>query len=184
LSGVSIEAEVSCQHTTFRENILLTHRGISGPAILQISSYWQPGQDLNIDLLPNQDMADNLQQRLQSDQLLANVLAEWMPKRFAQLWCEQRGIQLPLKQLGKNKLQQVAYELHNWQVKPAGTLGYKKAEVTKGGVDTRDLSSKTMMANAVPGLFFIGEVVDVTGWLGGYNFQWAWASAYAAGNAV
>lgn len=181
LSGVAIEADVSCQHTTFHENILLTHRGISGPAILQISSYWQPGQSLNIDLLPNQDIAESLQQRQHSDQLLANVLAEWLPKRFAQCWCEQRGIQLPLKQLSKKKLQQVADALHSWQVQPAGTLGYKKAEVTLGGVDTRDLSSKTMMANKVPGLFFIGEVVDVTGWLGGYNFQWAWASGYAVG---
>lgn len=181
LSGVSMEADVSSQQAHFRENILLTHRGISGPAILQISSYWQPGQALNIDLLPNEDIAASLQQRLQSDQLLANALAEWLPKRFAQCWCEQHGLQLTLKQLGSKKLQQVALSLHNWQVKPAGTLGYKKAEVTLGGVDTRDLSSKTMMANKVPGLFFVGEVVDVTGWLGGYNFQWAWASAYAAG---
>ena len=182
LSGVSIDASVSCQQTTFRENILLTHRGVSGPAILQISSYWQPGQILNIDLLPGIDIEDGLQQQQRSDQLLSNVLANWLPKRFAQNWCEQQNVQLPMKQLDSKKLSLLADTLHNWEVKPAGTLGYKKAEVTLGGVDTRDLSSKTMMANKVPGLYFIGEVVDVTGWLGGYNFQWAWASGYAAGS--
>ena len=184
LSGVSIDASVSCQQTTFRENILLTHRGVSGPAILQISSYWQPGQILNIDLLPGIDIEDGLQQQQRSDQLLSNVLANWLPKRFAQNWCEQQNVQLPMKQLDSKKLSLLADTLHNWEVKPAGTLGYKKAEVTLGGVDTRDLSSKTMMANKVPGLYFIGEVVDVTGWLGGYNFQWAWASGFAAGSVV
>lgn len=181
LSGVSMAAKVSCEDTDFHENILFTHRGISGPAILQISSYWKPGTALNIDLLPDLDMEENLQQRKRSDQLLANVLAEWLPKRFAQAWCDQHDLQQPIKQLNDRQLQQIASELRNWQVNPAGTMGYKKAEVTLGGVDTRGLSSKTMMANDVPGLFFIGEVVDVTGWLGGYNFQWAWSSAYAAG---
>ncbi len=184
LSGVSIEAEVSYQRTAFRENILLTHRGVSGPAILQISSYWQPGQALTIDLLPDINLDDFLQMQQRSDQLLSNVLAEYLPKRFAQIWCEHNNLNTPVKQLNLKTLLHVAQSLHNWQVKPAGTLGYKKAEVTLGGVDTRDLSSKTMMANAVPGLYFIGEVVDVTGWLGGYNFQWAWASGFAAGNAA
>lgn len=184
LSGVSIEAEVSCQHTTFRENILLTHRGVSGPAILQISSYWHQGETLSIDLVPDIDIEAYLLQHQRSEQLLSNVLAGYLPKRFTQIWCEQNNFNAPVKQFNSKTLQQIAQSLHNWQVKPAGTLGYKKAEVTLGGVDTRDLSSKTMMANAVPGLYFIGEVVDVTGWLGGYNFQWAWASAYAAGNAV
>jgi predicted Rossmann fold flavoprotein len=184
LSGVSIAAEVQCQRTVFRENILLTHRGVSGPAILQISSYWKPGQTLNIDLLPDSDIEAYLQQHQRSDQLLSNILAEYLPKRFTQIWCDQNNFNVPVKQLNIKTLQHIAQSLHNWQVKPAGTLGYKKAEVTLGGVDTRDLSSKTMMANTVPGLFFIGEVVDVTGWLGGYNFQWAWASAYAAGSAA
>ena len=184
LSGVSIDAAVSCQQITFRENILLTHRGVSGPAILQISSYWQPVQALTIDLLPDINLDDFLQTQQRSDQLLSNVLAEYLPKRFAQIWCEQNNLNTPVKQLNLKTLLQVAQSLHNWQVKPAGTLGYKKAEVTLGGVDTHDLSSKTMMANAVPGLYFIGEVVDVTGWLGGYNFQWAWASGFAAGSVV
>jgi len=181
LSGVSMEADVSCQHTTFRENILLTHRGVSGPAILQISSYWHQGETLSIDLVPDTDIEAYLLQHQRSEQLLSNVLAGYLPKRFTQIWCEQNNFNAPVKQFNSKTLQHIAQSLHNWQVKPAGTLGYKKAEVTLGGVDTRDLSSKTMMANAVPGLYFIGEVVDVTGWLGGYNFQWAWASAYAAG---
>lgn len=182
LSGVAFDAEVSCGKTLFREAILITHRGVSGPAILQISSYWKPGQTLSINLAPHDDLVSRLQERSQSEQLLGNALADWLPRRFAQLWCEQRDAQKPMKQLGNKTLQRLAEELHHWQVRPAGTVGYKKAEVTLGGVDTRDLSSKTMMANAVPGLYFIGEVVDVTGWLGGYNFQWAWASAHAAGS--
>ncbi|NQD37160.1 NAD(P)/FAD-dependent oxidoreductase [Permianibacter sp. IMCC34836] len=182
LSGLSVDAEVSCQKTQFREAILITHKGISGPAILQISSFWKPGQMLSIDLAPHDDLRSRLQERAHSEQLLSNALAEWLPKRFAQLWCDERGINLPLKQLGSKALEKIGEELHHWLVRPAGTVGYKKAEVTLGGVDTRDLSSKTMMANDVPGLFFIGEVVDVTGWLGGYNFQWAWASAHAAGS--
>ena len=134
--------------------------------------------------MPDIGIEAYLQQHQRSDQLLSNLLAEYLPKRFTQIWCDQAGYNLPVKQLNLKALQYIAQSLHSWQIKPAGTLGYKKAEVTLGGVDTRDLSSKTMMANAVPGLFFIGEVVDVTGWLGGYNFQWAWASGYAAGNAV
>ncbi len=184
LSGIAVDADVRCGKTAFREAILITHRGVSGPAILQISSYWKPGQTLSIDLLPHCDFASELAARSSSEQLLANALGEHLPKRFAQLWCDERASNKPLKQFSSKALQQIAQELHHWQVQPAGTVGYKKAEVTLGGVDTRDLSSKTMMANAVPGLFFIGEVVDVTGWLGGYNFQWAWASAHAAGNAA
>ena len=182
LSGVAFDAEVSCGKTTFREAILITHRGVSGPAILQISSFWKPGQTLTINLAPHDDLVSRFQERGQSEQLLGNALADWLPKRLAQLWCEQRDVHKPMKQLGAKALQKLAEELHHWSVRPAGTVGYKKAEVTLGGVDTRDLSSKTLMANNVPGLFFIGEVVDVTGWLGGYNFQWAWASAHAAGS--
>ena len=184
LSGVAFDADVSCGKTTFREAILITHRGVSGPAILQISSYWKPGQTLTIDLAPHDDLVSRFQERSQSEQLLGNALADWLPKRLAQLWCEQRDVHKPMRQLGSKTLQKLAEELHHWNVRPAGTVGYKKAEVTLGGVDTRDLSSKTMMANAVPGLYFIGEVVDVTGWLGGYNFQWAWSSAHAAGSAA
>ncbi len=184
LSGVAFDADVSCGKTTFREAILITHRGVSGPAILQISSYWKPGQTLTVDLAPHDDLVSRFLERSQSEQLLGNALADWLPRRLAQLWCEQRDANKPMKQLGQKKLQTLAEELHHWTVRPAGTVGYKKAEVTLGGVDTRELSSKTMMANAVPGLYFIGEVVDVTGWLGGYNFQWAWASGHAAGSAA
>jgi predicted Rossmann fold flavoprotein len=182
LSGVAFDADVSCGKTMFREAILITHRGVSGPAILQISSYWKPGQILTIDLAPHDDLVSRFQERAQGEQLLGNALADWLPRRFAQLWCEQRDVNKPMKQLGAKALQKLAEELHHWQARPAGTVGYKKAEVTLGGVDTHELSSKTMMANNQPGLYFIGEVVDVTGWLGGYNFQWAWASAHAAGS--
>ncbi len=184
LSGMSVDAEISCNGGRFRENLLFTHRGLSGPAILQISSYWDGRTPLSIDLLPGQDAAQWLCAQASSQALLPNLLAHTMPRRFAQQWCAAHGVALPLRQLGEPGLREVAAQLHDWRVLPSGTLGYQKAEVTCGGVDTAGLSSKTMAATGVPGLYFIGEVVDVTGWLGGYNFQWAWASGYAAGQVV
>ena len=181
MAGLSAEASVSCGDTTFRENVLVTHRGVSGPAILQISSYWRPGEQIHINLFPANDALTWLESHRRSDQLLANLLAQRLPKRLAQLVAERAGANRPVRQLNEPELQQIAAQLEDWSIKPGGTQGYKKAEVTLGGVDTNELSSKTMEARRVPGLYFIGEVVDVTGWLGGYNFQWAWASGYAAG---
>jgi predicted Rossmann fold flavoprotein len=161
--------------------VLFTHRGLSGPAILQISSYWDGRSPLSIDLLPGTDAHAWLAAHRQSDARLPNLLAERLPKRFAQAWCAAHDVALPVRQLSEQRLRDAAARLARWEVLPSGTLGYNKAEVTLGGVDTRALSSKTMAALEVPGLHFVGEVVDVTGWLGGYNFQWAWASGHAAG---
>jgi predicted Rossmann fold flavoprotein len=157
---------------------------LSGPAILQISSYWEHGQPLHIDLLPGIDLQAVFSEQRGSRMMLDNFLAQYLPKHFAEVWCAQLGENKPLNQYAEKTLQALATQLHDWQITPTGTVGYSKAEVTCGGVDTRALSSKSMQANDVPGLFFIGEVVDVTGQLGGYNFQWAWASGYAAGQAV
>ncbi len=181
LSGVSVDAQVSCGEGRFRENLLFTHRGLSGPAILQISSYWNGREPLAIDLLPDVDVPAWLQSRAASSKQLPNLLAERLPKRVAQQWCEAHDVALPMREIGSARLRDVARALTAWRVLPSGTLGYNKAEVTLGGVDTRGLSSQTMAATTMPGLYFIGEVVDVTGWLGGYNFQWAWASGHAAG---
>ncbi|HLY95683.1 MAG: NAD(P)/FAD-dependent oxidoreductase [Sideroxydans sp.] len=184
LSGASLDAVVSFSKHSFRENLLFTHRGLSGPAILQISSYWEHGKPLSIDLLPDQDLRELFAEQRGSKMLLSNFLAQYLPKRFAEIiashWMENK----PLNQYGEKELRALADKLKEWQITPTGTLGYGKAEVTCGGVDTRALSSKTMECNDVPGLYFIGEVMDVTGQLGGYNFQWAWASGYAAGQAV
>ena len=187
LSGVSVDAEVSCRGARFRENLLFTHRGLSGPAILQASSYWQDGpagDPIHVNLLPETDIRAWLGENRRSKQHLATLLAERLPKRFAQAWCDARGLAKPVAELSDKSLEDAARELADWPVHPSGTLGYNKAEVTLGGVDTRGLSSKTMQAIALPGLFFIGEVVDVTGHLGGFNFQWAWASGHAAGEAA
>jgi predicted Rossmann fold flavoprotein len=184
LAGVSIDAELAFGGARFRENLLFTHRGLSGPAILQISSYWDHRSPLSIDLLPGVDAAAWLAGHRRSSARLDTLLAEKLPRRFALQWCAAHDAARPLRELADGDLAAHATRLRNWPVLPSGTLGYAKAEVTAGGVDTRDLSSKTMAALAVPGLHFIGEAVDVTGWLGGYNFQWAWASADAAGSAV
>ena len=187
LSGISLDAEVSCNGGNFREAVLLTHRGISGPAILQISSYWQDGPAKNpvrINLLSNAGQAQWLREQRSSRTQFNNVLAEILPKRFAQQWSEAHALIKPNNQFTDRAYQEAVAALEDWQVKPSGTLGYNKAEVTLGGVDTHGLSSKTMEAGVVKGLYFIGEVVDVTGHLGGFNFQWAWASAYAAANAI
>jgi predicted Rossmann fold flavoprotein len=184
LSGISVDAQVSCNGGTFRENLLFTHRGLSGPAILQISSYWKGGDNLNIDLLPSRPGEAWLVEGKASRSPLGNFLAEMLPKRLAQHWCEPRDSVKPLDQVSNAALREVAHGLHHWRIRPSGTAGYNKAEVTLGGIDTDGLSSKTMEAKALPGLYFIGEVVDVTGHLGGFNFQWAWASGHAAGQAV
>ncbi len=187
LSGLSLDAEVSCNGGRFREAVLLTHRGISGPAILQISSYWQDGpatQPVHINLLADGKRAAWLRGQRNAKAQLNNLLAEILPKRFAQQWSEAHGLVKAANQFTDRAFEDAVAALEDWPVKPSGTLGYNKAEVTLGGVDTHALSSKTMEASAVKGLYFIGEVVDVTGHLGGFNFQWAWASAMAAGLAI
>ena len=184
LSGASLDAVVSFGKRSFRENLLFTHRGLSGPAILQISSYWEPGKPLSIDLLPGHDLRELFTEHRGSKLLLSNFLAQYLPKRLAEVVAAQWTENKPLNQCAEKALRALADRLKAWQITPTGTLGYSKAEVTCGGVDTHALSSKTMECTAVPGLYFIGEVTDVTGQLGGYNFQWAWASGYAAGQAV
>jgi predicted Rossmann fold flavoprotein len=182
LSGISLGATVSCcGRKEFRENILITHRGLSGPAILQISSYWRPGETISINLLPDEDVFHLLKRYNSSGIELANLLSQHLPRRFAQAWCDLYAVSKPLKQYESSELDDIARKLQEMQLTPSGTEGFKKAEVTAGGVSTTELSSQTMEVRRVPGLYFIGEVVDVTGQLGGYNFQWAWASAYAAG---
>jgi len=181
LSGISVDALVSCRGHQFRENILVTHRGLSGPAILQISSYWLPGLPVTINLLPDHDALSLLREQENREMELANFLSQFLPRRFAHAWCALNFTSQPLKRYTPRQLADIGQQLNHWQVIPAGTEGYKKAEVTAGGIDTRELSSQTMEVQNVPGLYFIGEVVDVTGQLGGFNFQWAWASGYAAG---
>ncbi len=186
LSGTSIDAVVSCNEKSFRENILITHRGLSGPAILQISSYWNLGDEVTINLTPDLELVGWLlqKQRQKPNALLASVLCELFTKKLAQklveLWFENK----PLKQFTPTELQHIAEHLQSWKIKPHGTEGYRTAEVTLGGVDTDAISSKTMEAKSTPGLYFIGEVLDVTGHLGGFNFQWAWASGFVCGEVV
>ncbi|MEI9748470.1 NAD(P)/FAD-dependent oxidoreductase [Moellerella wisconsensis] len=188
LSGISVPATVTAANgTLFKENILFTHRGLSGPAILQISSYWQPGEYVSINLLPEIALDNFLVRERQEhpNQSVKNTLSKLLPKRFIEIL--QTLKQIPegtLKQLNPAQQQILCETLHHWQVQPNGTEGYRTAEVTLGGVDTRELSSKTMESLKTAGLYFIGEVVDVTGWLGGYNFQWAWSSAWACAQAL
>jgi predicted Rossmann fold flavoprotein len=187
LSGTSVEdCRVSCNGQSFVENILFTHRGLSGPAILQISSYWQPGDRVEIDLLPHLELPEWLpeQQRERPNTELKTLLGELFTKKMAALLCEQWFVSKPLKQYTPSELNAIAEQLQAWQLVPAGTEGYRTAEVTLGGLDTREVSSKTMESLKAPGLYFIGEVLDVSGHLGGFNFQWAWASAYAAAQYV
>ncbi|MDX6404006.1 MAG: hypothetical protein QOH70_1461 [Blastocatellia bacterium] len=184
LSGISLDALVNCNDAEFRESILITHRGLSGPAILQISLYWETGAPIVVNLLPAEDVLELLKKKHGSEIELANLLAQYLPRRFAQAWCDLYEPSRPLKQFNVRQLSEIAGRIQRFEITPAGTEGFKKAEVTAGGVATPELSSQTMEAKRVPGLFFIGEVVDVTGQLGGYNFQWAWASGYAAGQAV
>lgn len=187
LSGVAVPlAEAQCGKMRFREAVLFTHRGLSGPVALQISSYWQEGDVLTLDMLPDTDVFEWLKTRKteQPKQEMHTLLAEVLPKRLAQQLCGEAGCNGSLADLSHRALQRLADKVNRWSVVPEGTEGYRTAEVTLGGVDTNELSSKTFAAKRVDGLYFIGEVVDVTGWLGGYNFQWAWASGFAAGQAV
>ena len=186
LAGLSVEAVVSFGKTQFREGLLFTHRGLSGPSILQISSYWREGQPIRVDLMPDRDAAAALAdlRRKAGAQLAGNALAALVPERMARQVAVWAGTPGRLADLKGAEMQRLASVLSGWEVLPMGTEGWRTAEVTLGGVDTRDLDARTMEAREVPGLHFIGEVVDVTGWLGGYNFQWAWSSGWAAGQVV
>jgi len=186
LAGVAAPARVSCGKTTFDEALLFTHRGLSGPAILQISSYWREGAEIAVDLLPGTNVLEALRAARQQNgkQVPHTFLATLLPRRLAKAIADTPDYEGALGGLSDAKLNKLAAEINGWHVLPSGTEGYRTAEVTLGGVDTKDLDSKTMQARAVGGLYFIGEVVDVTGWLGGYNFQWAWSSGWCAGQAV
>ncbi|MCK6265564.1 NAD(P)/FAD-dependent oxidoreductase [Vibrio sp. ZSDE26] len=188
LSGIAIPAEVTTQDgTLFKEALLFTHRGLSGPSILQVSSFWKAGQSVSINLVPNDDIEALLEQAREQhpNQSLKNTLAKALPKRLLDVLIERKELtDKPLKQFNSKELEAVVTLLENWQVAPNGTEGYRTAEVTLGGVDTDQLSSKTMECKSVSGLYFVGEVMDVTGWLGGYNFQWSWSSGYVAGQWV
>ena len=186
LSGIAIECEVKNKRAQFNENVLFTHRGLGGPAILQLSSYWQAGEEIYINLLPSLNVADYLteQQEKSANKHLRNCLADYLPKRLVSAFIDENLLDKPLQQLSKANIKTVGKQLNNWQIKPNATEGYRTAEVTLGGVNCDEISSKTMQSNLEEGLYFIGEVVDVTGWLGGYNFQWAWSSGWCAGQYV
>ncbi len=187
LAGVSMPVSVSTQKMTFDEALLFTHRGLSGPAILQISNYWQPGERVHLNFIPAIDLRDQILQWQISEGAvtLKNLLVRLMPKKFVQLWLELHKIEnRPIRQLDPAQLDHLVEIFHRWPCIPGGTEGYRTAEVTRGGVATEGVSSKTFEAKKVPGLFFIGEVLDVTGWLGGFNFQWAWSSGYCAGQYI
>ena len=184
LAGVSVDSLVSAGRQSFRENILFTHRGLSGPAILQISNYWDKNETVTIDLLPGTDAIGALSANHTKRQTLSNFLGQLLPQRFAETFVNTKFSDRPLNQLAIREIKEIGGMLNSWQVRFNETEGYARAEVTLGGVVTAELSSKTMETKKMPGLYFIGEVVDVTGWLGGYNFQWAWSSGFAAGNAI
>jgi len=191
LAGISMEVEIETgskkQRGHFREDLLFTHRGLSGPAVLQISSYWQEGGEIKINLLPEIDLAEQLiHEKSTSRKNLGNVLASYLPQRLAEGWLQVGNYQADqrIADMTDKSLRALGESVNNWKITPNGSEGYKKAEVTRGGIDTKALSQQTMMVNKVPGLYFIGEAVDVTGWLGGFNFQWAWASGVAAGQAA
>jgi predicted Rossmann fold flavoprotein len=186
LSGVAVDADVSCGKTRFHEALLFTHRGLSGPSILQISSYWREGEEILLSLQPETDFAELLKaaKRENGRQQVQTVLAQHLPKRLSQYLAETAKLERPLADLPDKALGSLAERVRRWPIKPAGSEGYRTAEVTLGGVDTDALDSRSMQAKTVPGLYFIGECVDVTGWLGGYNFQWAWASGHAVGESV
>jgi predicted Rossmann fold flavoprotein len=186
LSGVSIPAIVKCGKPAFEEALLFTHRGLSGPAILQISSFWREGDSIEINMLPGRDVFELLRdaRKTSGKKILSTFLSEFWPKRLARMIAEEQGVTGTLGDQSDAALRKIAQGVHGWRVKPTGSEGYRTAEVTLGGIDTKDLDSKTMAARDLPGLYFIGEVVDVTGWLGGYNFQWAWSSGWCAGQSV
>ncbi|MDD2710230.1 MAG: aminoacetone oxidase family FAD-binding enzyme [Verrucomicrobiae bacterium] len=184
LSGISFPVAARCGKTIFKDQALLTHRSISGPAILQISSYWNPGDPLILDLHPDGPVLPRLLARAGGAEEPGSVLGEFLPRRFARVWCRQQNLARPMNLFRHNELETLARRIHSWTLHPSGDEGFEKAEVTRGGVDTRALSSRTMEAREIPGLFFAGEALDITGWLGGYNLQWAWASGAAAGRAA
>jgi predicted Rossmann fold flavoprotein len=186
LAGTSVEARVRCGAAEFDEGLLFTHRGLSGPSILQVSSYWREGAEIEVDLARGQDVAAGLAARRRDAgrQAIHNALARFLPLRVAQAAVTDAGLTGNLADQSNAALDRLAERVHRWRLKPAGTEGYRTAEVTLGGVATEALDARTMEARAVPGLHFVGEAVDVTGWLGGYNFQWAWSSGWAAGQAV
>ncbi len=184
LRGISLDVEISCNGRSFRENMLFTHRGVSGPAVLQISSFWNPGDEIVINLLPENNLEELLNDPLLQQRELRSLLSEKLPKRFVKAVFDRWFQNKQLGKLSEKERSSLISFFHSWSIRPDGTEGYRTAEVTVGGVDTNELSSKTFESNKVPGLYFIGEVIDVTGWLGGYNFQWAWASGYCAGQYV
>jgi len=186
LSGIALESVVSNSSSSFRENILFTHRGLSGPAILQVSSYWRAGEELSIDLLPDRNLLEVLTQEYKSrtKQKLKNTLAQLLPKRVIETLIKPMILDCIVADLSQKQIQHVADSIHHWKIRPNGTEGYRTAEVTIGGIDCNEISSKTLEAKRVKGLYFVGEVLDVTGWLGGYNFQWAWSSGWCAGQYV
>jgi len=181
LSGVSFDALVACKGRQFRGEVLFTHHGLSGPAILQVSSYWDKGDEVIIDLMPGRDAHELFVLRRRSRIEFNNLLSEFLPRRFSRRWCELLGQSKPMCQYTEKELKDIAHQVQNWTIRPASAEGYRRAEITAGGVDTDELSSKTMEAWKAPGLYFVGEVVDVAGQLGGYNLQWAWASGFVAG---
>jgi predicted Rossmann fold flavoprotein len=184
LAGVSVDSVAETGKATFRENILFTHRGLSGPAVLQISNYWKKDKPINFDLLPELDAIDLFEKNQDSKQTLVNFLGNYLPKRFAETFTSHNFQNKPINQLSKKEIEKIAETLNNWRVLFSETEGWHKAEVTLGGVDTNEISSQTMESKKIAGLYFIGEVLDVTGWLGGYNFQWAWSSGFACGNSI
>ncbi len=186
LSGISIDVDVSCNGQSFREALLFTHKGVSGPAVLQISNYWQPGEEVVFNLLPDINLTETIKQwqKERPKMELKNLIGELLTRRVAHRWLELWYHNKPVNQYNEKEINEVADIFHVWRIKPFGTEGYKVAEVTLGGIDTDELSSKTFEARKMKGLYFIGEVVDVTGWLGGYNLQWAWSSGYCAGQFV
>ncbi len=186
LAGIAVNSVVTNERASFRENVLFTHRGLSGPAILQISSYWKPGEAIEINLLPDLDLYEGLKQAQKDhpQQLIKNYLAHYLPKRLVAAFLNTEWENKTMADTSHLLFERISENFHSWKIKPNGTEGYRTAEVTIGGIDCDEISSKTMETSRVPGLYFIGEVVDVTGWLGGYNFQWAWSSGWCAGQYV
>jgi len=186
LSGISVPARISCGKISFEEDVLFTHRGLSGPAILQISSFWREGREISVSLAPDTDLLEGLKTARSNSgkRAVSSVLKDYLPARLADFFTGVDGVTGNIGDQSNQSLDKLAESVTNWRINPAGSEGYRTAEVTIGGINTAELSSKSMQSNKVPGLYFIGEVVDVTGWLGGYNFQWAWSSAYAAGQSL
>jgi predicted Rossmann fold flavoprotein len=186
LSGIAVDANVTCNGQSFRENVLFTHRGLSGPAVLQISNYWQPGDQIEIDWLPDMDLQQAIHDEIAQHpkKLLKNYIGHLLPQRMTAVLLDEKQAVTPLNQLSVAEIKKIEQQLKSWHIKPAGTEGYRVAEVTRGGVDCDAVSSKTMQAQSQEGLYFIGEVLDVSGWLGGYNLQWAWSSGWCAGQFV